>query len=199
MIRTHRVRPCRGERGAVMPEYALIVALIVVATIGVIVSVADRGEDRLEGSDARIGLPADAANYSGGATTTTIQSSTTTTAVSGQTVRVGTLTKAPNPSQGSPASKWIANVTIEARDGTNALVAGVVVTGSWSSNGSGQAGTCTTGVTGTCSVQRIDLEDSAPTETFTVTNMAKSGYTFDNTGTLSLAVACNPPLTTGCD
>ena len=199
MIRTHRVRACRGERGAVMPEYALIVALIVVATISVIVTVADRGENRLEGSDARIGTPVDAANYSGSATTTTIQSSTTTTAVSGQTVQVGALTKSPNPSQGSPASKWIANVTIEARDGTGALVAGVVVTGQWSSNGSGKAGTCTTGVTGTCSVQRIDLEDSSPTETFTVTGMTKSGYTFSSTGTTSLAVNCNPPLTADCD
>ena len=194
-----RTRALRGDRGAVLPEYALIVALLVIVSIAAILAVADTGENRLDGSDARIGLPADSANYAGGATTTTLQSSTTTTAPSGLTVHVGTLTKSPDPSQGSPASKWIANVTIEARDGGNALVAGVVVTGSWSSNGQGQASTCTTGVTGTCSVQRIDLEDSAPTETFTVTGMAKSGYTFVNSGTTSLAVACNPPLDADCD
>lgn len=192
-------RAVRGERGAVLPEYALVIALVVVASIGAILAVLDKGEDRLGTSDVRIGNPVDGANYAAAATITTLQSSSTTSSVVGQTVRVGAITNSPSPSQGSPASKWIANATVTALDGSGTPVAGVVVSGSWSSNGLGQSGTCTTNAGGTCAVQRADLNDGTPTETFTVTGMSKSGFTFVPGATDFVAVPCSPPLSGGCD
>jgi Flp pilus assembly pilin Flp len=187
------------ERGATLPEYALLVSLVVVVSMAAIQATQEEAGDRVRNSDARIGLPADAANYSVGATTTTLQATTTTTIAPAQALVVGSVTATPAPSQGSPASKWIANATITAHNGLGATVAGAVITGSWSTSGSGSTGTCTTDSSGVCTVQRADLNDGTPTERFTVTGMTKAGHTFVAGATDFGDVACSPPLTTDCD
>ena len=89
-------------------------------------------------------------------------------------------------------------MTVTTLDGSNVAVGGVTVTGLWESSGQGQSGTCPTGVTGTCSIQRTNNNDNDPTESFTVTNLAKNGYTFVG-GSQSLEVNCSPPLTATCN
>ncbi len=70
-------------------------------------------------------------------------------------------------------SKWTATVTITVRDSNQALLSGVVVTGTFNTS----TVSCTTGSAGTCSVSAT-LKTSVPSVTYTVTNLAKTGYTY---------------------
>jgi len=72
-------------------------------------------------------------------------------------------------------SKWNATITITVLDQDNAAVSGVVVTGAWSGAKTGTV-TCTTGTAGTCSVTASNMTDTSVT--YTVTNLAKDGYTY---------------------
>jgi serine protease len=73
---------------------------------------------------------------------------------------------------------WSATVTITALDQNNAAVSGVVVTGSWSGAKTGTA-SCTTGTNGACAVSTGNMS-SGTSVTFTVTDLAKSGYTYNS-------------------
>ncbi|MDP1548268.1 MAG: S8 family serine peptidase [Anaerolineales bacterium] len=72
---------------------------------------------------------------------------------------------------------WSATVTITALDQNNAAVSGVVVTGSWSGAKTGTA-SCTTGTNGACAVSTGNMS-SGTSVTFTVTDLAKSGFTYN--------------------
>ena len=73
---------------------------------------------------------------------------------------------------------WTAAVTIRIEDGDHAPVAGAVVTGSWSAGASGNA-SCTTGASGTCTVQKAKLSmTSVAGVTFTVTGATLAGRTY---------------------
>jgi hypothetical protein len=78
-------------------------------------------------------------------------------------------------------------VTITALDQNNAAVSGVVVTGSWSGATSG-TGSCTTGTNGACSVTTPNLSSGASV-TFSVSNLAKDGYTYDATANAVSSIA----------
>jgi len=77
---------------------------------------------------------------------------------------------------------WSATVRITVHDASHNLVPGAAITGSWVGGGSGGTTTCTTSSTagpnfGTCTVTRTGLSKStAPSATFTVGNMTKSGF-----------------------
>jgi serine protease AprX len=60
-------------------------------------------------------------------------------------------------------------------------VAGAQVSGSWSGGASG-SGSCTTDGSGLCTISKNNIKASAPSVTFTVTDIALAGYTF-TTGT----------------
>jgi hypothetical protein len=75
-------------------------------------------------------------------------------------------------------SGWTATVTIQVAPAA-AEGAGVTVTGTWSA-GSG-ATTCTTDETGKCSVKSSTLNKKTASVTFAVTNMTRSGWTYDST------------------
>lgn len=87
-------------------------------------------------------------------------------------LHVGALTA----TKSTKANRWNATITITVLDQNNAAVSGVVVTGSWSGAKTGTA-TCTTGTTGTCAVTASNM--TATSVTFTVTNLAKTGYTYN--------------------
>lgn len=70
-------------------------------------------------------------------------------------------------------SKWTATVTITVRDSNQAILSGVVVTGTFNTS----TVSCTTGSAGTCSVSAT-LKTSVPNVTYTVTNLTKAGYVY---------------------
>jgi hypothetical protein len=81
---------------------------------------------------------------------------------------------------GANQNRWNANVTITVHDANHAPVAGVTVTGNWS-NGSTGTSTCTTDANGVCTVSKTNLaKNRVPSVTFTVTNLTKSGYTYQS-------------------
>ncbi len=73
-------------------------------------------------------------------------------------------------------TKWNATVTVTVLDQNNAVVSGVTVTGTWSGAANGTT-SCITGSNGTCSMSAQNMTGSSVT--FTVTNLVKSGYTYN--------------------
>ena len=71
---------------------------------------------------------------------------------------------------------WTAKVTATVHDASHALVSGAVVSGTWSTGGSGS---CTTGTAGTCTISRNNISGGTGSTTFTVTGVTKSGATYD--------------------
>lgn len=86
-------------------------------------------------------------------------------------------------------SNWKATVTVTVKDESTpiqALVSGVAVTGTWSPDAQSSGGSgCTTDVTGTCSFTTdngsAQFKTSTATETWTVSSLSKTGYTYDST------------------
>jgi len=73
---------------------------------------------------------------------------------------------------------WRATVTIDVRDGSNAPVSNATVAGLWSAGFSGSA-SCTTNGSGTCSVKTGKISNSAPSVTFTVSDVTHPSAQYD--------------------
>ena len=71
---------------------------------------------------------------------------------------------------------WTAKVTILVHDAAERPVSGAVVSGSW---GPGTTAACTTGTAGTCVITVAKLPPNVPSVTFVVTNVMKSGWSYD--------------------
>ena len=88
-------------------------------------------------------------------------------------------------------SRWTASVAIAVADDAAAPEPGVFVEGSWS-NGTNGGASCTTDASGNCSVEKGNLKQNVSSVTFTVTNLTKSGFTYepaDNVGSASVVVS----------
>jgi hypothetical protein len=77
----------------------------------------------------------------------------------------------------SQGSKWTASVTITVHDANHNLLANAVVTGKWSNGATGTV-TCTTGSNGQCTVSKSGIGNGKSRVTFTVTNVARSSFTY---------------------
>jgi len=108
------------------------------------------------------------------ATATAVPTATATTPPAG-TMHVGALSGSSAP---SGTSRWRATVTITVHDQNHNPLSGVTVTGAWSAGASGSS-SCTTGAAGTCTVSKT-LNNARPSVTFTVTNLVKTGYTYQS-------------------
>ncbi len=98
---------------------------------------------------------------------------TAATTLAALSTHVGDLDGATNVSK----KNWSPTVTITAHDAKDTPIAGVVVTGNWSAGASGTVA-CTTGLSGTCQISKPSLKLTVKSVTFTVTNLAKTGYTY---------------------
>jgi len=75
------------------------------------------------------------------------------------------------------ATRWRARATITLHDGNDAVLAGAVLTGTWTGN---TTATCTTNLNGRCQVtKRFPRKRAAAT--FTVTSVQLAGYTYTPT------------------
>jgi len=74
-------------------------------------------------------------------------------------------------------SAWTARVTITVHDTIHQIVAGAVVSGTWSGGATG-TGTCTTGAGGTCSIVSASLRKRDNTATFTVSGITAAGLSY---------------------
>lgn len=96
--------------------------------------------------------------------------------------------------------KWSAIIKVEVRDGSGALVGGVVVTGAWSpdAQNAGQSG-CTTdtsgGGVGTCNINSgsNSFPATATSETWTVSNLSKSGAVYDSASNVVSSIVVTKP------
>jgi len=76
-------------------------------------------------------------------------------------------------------NSWNASVTAYVRNGSNTLVKGATVTGSWSGGATGSS-SCITGSQGRCSLASPRMTLATPSVTFTVTNVSANGYTYNS-------------------
>jgi hypothetical protein len=71
---------------------------------------------------------------------------------------------------------WTASATTAVLDGAGRAVSGVTVSGRWST---GATVSCVTGGDGRCTAPLAAIQKKTTTATFTVTQLAKAGYTYD--------------------
>jgi hypothetical protein len=79
----------------------------------------------------------------------------------------------------SGTNRWNATVTIYVHGADHNPVAGVTVTGNWSAGATGTS-SCTTDSLGKCSVTKSTIPNRTTSVTFSVTNLTKTGYTYDS-------------------
>ena len=171
----------RGDRAATLVEYALIVALVVVVSLGAITRLQTSGRNELTASGTRAGSSPDGAYYPGGSTSTTSPSGTTTTTTGSVAVQPSSLTASPPAT--NDGNKWIANATVTVTTTSSPFtgVAGAIVAGEWTlpDGGSTFTTSCTTTApAGTCSVQRTDIGDNKVTAVFTITSITSPTFTW---------------------
>jgi hypothetical protein len=99
----------------------------------------------------------------------------TNTPVAGPTLHIGDLD---GSSATAPRNRWNATVTITVHNASEGPVSGATVSGSWSNGGSGNA-SCVTNTSGQCSVSLSNIRNNTSSVTFSVINVALSGYTYD--------------------
>jgi subtilisin family serine protease len=88
---------------------------------------------------------------------------------------------------------WRATVTILVHNGSGAPASGVTVTGGWSAGASGST-SCTTGSSGTCSIQSSNIKTSTTASvTWTVGSLALSGTTYDPSSNVKTSVVVARP------
>ena len=86
---------------------------------------------------------------------------------------------------------WRATVTISVRDWTGAALPNATVSGSWTV---GAPDTCTTGTAGTCTVTSDNLNRrNVPSVTFSVTGVARAGYTYTPAANVVTSVLLQRP------
>lgn len=76
------------------------------------------------------------------------------------------------------SKSWKATITVKVVDANGVAVSGAVVTGAWSGGITG-TGTCTTGAAGTCAVASSNIKTTKTSVTFTVSDVAAGGFTYD--------------------
>ncbi len=197
-----RTKHAWGDRGATVVEYAMLVALIVVVSIGAITAIQGRGAQRLSASDDRITPAADGQYYSSGGTPSSVPPSTTTTVAGAIAVHVA------SPPliviESSSQSEWRVTVTFTLLDSSNNGVIGASMNGSWSDGGNGSAPgtTCSTSTSsGRCTLQFTAIKDNVNTVTFTLTSITGGSFFWQpaNAGEGTLVLGCSPPLNSSCD
>lgn len=194
-----RLRRARADHGATMVEYALILALVVVVSLGAISRTQTRSSSELSSGAGRVGSSADNSYYAGVVTTTTSPSGTTTTTAAPTAVHPASLTA--TPASTNDGNKWIGKATVTVRDSSNQPVAGVLVQGDWTDPNPSVPGECTTTApNGTCQLQRTDINDSKATTTFTIFAVSGTGvlWTPGAGDATSVTVSC-PGSAATCD
>jgi type II secretory pathway pseudopilin PulG len=86
---------------------------------------------------------------------------------------------------GTKKNAWDAMVTIDVVDSNDNAIGGVTVTGTWDTNQNTFTSTCTTNATGSCVVEdgvSLNLGANNSSVTFTVSSLAKTGYTYNSSG-----------------
>ncbi len=99
---------------------------------------------------------------------------TPTPTPTGSSIHVGDL-----DGSASGSRSWQASVRILVHDAAHNPLANVTVSGTWSSGATGSA-QCVTGSDGTCSVTKGSLRRTVQGVTFSVTKLARSGYTYSS-------------------
>jgi Flp pilus assembly pilin Flp len=184
----------RGDRGATLVEYAMIMALVVVVSIGAIQMVQESGEERLDSTDVRVNAD-DGAYYAGGGSPPTSSGATTTAPPGPVEVHLDT-----NPTitvADATGNRWQVTITFTLLDSSGDGVIGATMNGSWTDGGNGSTpvGSCTTSTgAGQCTVQYTKIRDAVQDVSFTLSTITGGTFTWvpEVPGEGSITVNCGP-------
>ncbi|HZU78360.1 MAG TPA: TadE/TadG family type IV pilus assembly protein [Acidimicrobiales bacterium] len=125
-----------------------------------------------------VGLPTTETSATTTSTTTTTSSTTTTTLPK---VHVKSMSSTTTGTYSGGTKAWDTTITISVADASGNPISGALVTGSWDTAVSTSTTSCTTAAAGTCQVED-GVTHNLPISnvTFTVGNVAASGYTYDS-------------------
>lgn len=173
-----RSRCRRGEGGATLVEYAMLVALVVVVSIGAIQMVQDNGEERLDSTDERVNAD-DGAYYAGGGSPPTSSGATTTAPPGPIGIHLDT-----NPTvtvQPDGNNFWQVTITFTLLDSSNDGVIGATLNGDWTGAGNPAIpdGSCSTSTSvGQCTVVISKVKEADDEVTFTVSGITGGSFTW---------------------
>jgi hypothetical protein len=159
----------------------MLVALIVVVSLGAIQTIEDNGEERLEASDERISADDDAFYPGGSVTTSTV--ATTTTAPAGA-IEVH-LAANPSINVTDDGNRWQVTITFTLLDEDGDGVIGATMNGSWTAVGQGSVpvSTCTTSTgAGQCTVQFSKIKDTNDSVTYSLSSISGGTFTWVPSG-----------------
>jgi hypothetical protein len=94
-------------------------------------------------------------------------------------------------SSDAPRGRWDAAVTVRVSDTRGQAVSGVVMDGSWSDGANG-ASSCTTDISGSCTVIKQGLKNNVSSVVFSVNNLSLGGYSYDSDANLVLPMVTVP-------
>jgi Flp pilus assembly pilin Flp len=185
----------RGDRGATLVEYAMIMALVVVVSIGAIQMVQESGEERLDSTDVRVNAD-DGAYYAGGGSPPTTSGATTTTPGSPIDVHLASV---PSMTLTNDGPRWQVTLTFTLLDSSGNGVIGATMNGTWTDVGQGSqpVGTCTTSTSaGQCTVQYTRIKDDANTVVYDVSSITGGSFQWAPAapGEGSVTVTCGSPI-----
>ena len=166
----------RGDRGATLVEYAMIIALVVVVCMAAISRLQASGEQRLAASDDRITPAADRQYYAGGGVP---PSPPPTPAPPPPGAIAVHLASSPAVVVENEGNNWRVTVTFTLLDSSANGVIGASMHGTWTDGGNGStpSGTCSTSTSaGQCTLQFTEIKDNVPTVTFTLTSITGGGF-----------------------
>jgi Flp pilus assembly pilin Flp len=187
------MKALRGDRGATLVEYALILGLVAVVCIGVISWLGDASEEKVDTRSDSIGKPVESNALTGpGGGGGGGSSGTTDGGTVSSTGHIGTITgtKSSNPPD------WSATVTVTVVDNFGAPIPGLTITGSWSTAGGGT--TCSpTSTAGSCPITSGSFKKSGNGSvaelTFTVTGISGNGFNYDSDSNTSSSITITAP------
>jgi Flp pilus assembly pilin Flp len=187
----------RSDRGATLVEYALIVALVVVASFGAIQFLTTQSEAEVatqadcvstrppppscqsravtDSTTSTISADTTTTTESTTTTTTTTTTSTTTTTPPATTPPSYELSLTTTTGRAGASQNWSATVSPVVTNASNGIVGGVEVRFTWAAGSNSGQGICVTGADGSCGSSRIPA--SGNLNGSTVTSVQLSGFT----------------------
>lgn len=189
------MRHARTERGATVAEYAMGVALIVVASLGAISVLEDESNEQVDTSAERIGMQDDDAFYGTGGGGGAEDPGDSTPPPEGEETSIH-LDPSPDVNVAADGNKrWRVTVSFTILDESGNGVIGASIEGSWTDGGGGSkpVTTCSTdNSSGECTVQFTNIRDDVTEVTFDVDEITGENFQWTpQTGTEgTVVVSC---------
>ncbi len=181
---THAVQqnqePRRGERGATVIEYGIIVSILLISLSTVITRFQESEASIVVASQNRVGTPPEVLSYNAGAAGNPIAPGGGGGGGGGSTIQTTVSTAGTATAQGS--KKWTAIVEMVALDGSGNPVLDAQIAGTWTLTGDDgslttSSANCSSDSSGVCNISKWGLQRIPPGTTIVSAEFVIDGVT----------------------